>query len=423
MDGAGKVLRLGVVRDGELLEDRQVPRGQGVSVPSREAPLLLWDDGHYVLHLRDGMTGKLKLDGRPVDVRELGAGTVRLGPDDRGKIEIDGDRILFRFVSAPPPAALRLEQLDFRPPLLEDDDRGFVAVLSVALLLGTTLAGAVYNTPPPVLDVGLPDLSDFARQKVVIVVPTPTPDPDPTPPPKPLGTGTGGGGGRSADAVVDADPAPSSGARTPLSERSVLAQRLGSLGEHTRGEVVNPWSRGGGALAEKMAALEGSAEVSAFGSRRGTLPGPGDRVVVVDAVDLDDAVTLDKRPIVPVTPTLTMQEPELEDAALTGIGRVVQRYGGQLRHCFEKRLKEVPSLAGRVSLELVVSGEAVEEAVVVTNTTHDDAFAACIEARAARWKLVGVADGVARIPYVFEAVTSGTLRYGAAPMAGRLGRL
>lgn len=120
-----KVLRIGLVREGRVLEERVVKQRTNVTVgPSEKCTFVLAKHGvpsqfklfevvggQYVLSFLDGMSGRVAL---PTGVSELeqlrgqarrssdGVYQLRLTDDARGKVVIGDTTFLFQFVSPPP---------------------------------------------------------------------------------------------------------------------------------------------------------------------------------------------------------------------------------------------------------------------------------------------------------------------------------
>src|SRR5688572_27542015 len=120
-----RVLRIGVVRAGQVIEERVITDRSSVSAGPGEnstfvVPSRLLGKGHaifqragedYVLLFRDGMGGRVAL---PTGVSELdqikgqtprdadGWYRLALSEETRGKVDIDGTTFLFQFVLPPP---------------------------------------------------------------------------------------------------------------------------------------------------------------------------------------------------------------------------------------------------------------------------------------------------------------------------------
>ena len=95
------------------------------------------------------------------------------------------------------------------------------------------------------------------------------------------------------------------------------------------------------------------------------------------------------------------------------ITRTVRRYSGQLKYCYEVRLKEKPDLSGKVTLEWTVAEGAeptsiskVTDVKVTKNTTGDSELGSCFMAKLKRWRFPAETSGKASQPFTLSAVAS-----------------
>src|SRR5688572_28386727 len=193
-----KVLRIGSIQDGKIVQERLVKAGETVTVgespkntfvfPKTHLPgpsfLLFKPSGKgYILNFTSEMKGKIssggavvalqKLNEDPSVTRKNGVATLPLTEQDRGKISVDGITVLFQFVAPPPSKAVKpIQQLDFRPRLIEEDDPVFIGFLGVWSALGIVLAIWVWQADPVVLTI-----DDVPQRFVKLVV-----EPKPAPP-------------------------------------------------------------------------------------------------------------------------------------------------------------------------------------------------------------------------------------------------
>ncbi|MBI5489638.1 MAG: AgmX/PglI C-terminal domain-containing protein [Deltaproteobacteria bacterium] len=180
-----RVLRVGVIRDGRIVEERILRRRETITVGSSERshfvvadaglagrhPLFELREGvggeRYVLTIAGSMTGRIALGeagGGVMDFTELrasGKGTpgrrgleVPLDDGSRGKIVVGDTTLLFQFVVPPPVQPLPQLPASVRGGWLARVDSGFVTSLGVAmaahvaLLCGTMIP----NWPKPTLE-------------------------------------------------------------------------------------------------------------------------------------------------------------------------------------------------------------------------------------------------------------------------------
>ncbi|MBI5501461.1 MAG: AgmX/PglI C-terminal domain-containing protein [Deltaproteobacteria bacterium] len=188
-----RVLRVGVIRDGRIVEERILRRRETITVgPSERSHFVVADAGlqgrhplfelregaggeRYVLTIADGMTGRIGLGGVAAGVmtfeelRASGKGTpgrrgleVPLDDGCRGKVVVGDTTLLFQFVVPPPVQPLPQLPASVRGGWLARLDGGFAASLGVAmaahvaLLCGTMIP----NWPKPTIEELV--ASDFA---------------------------------------------------------------------------------------------------------------------------------------------------------------------------------------------------------------------------------------------------------------------
>jgi hypothetical protein len=169
-----KVLRIGIIQDGKILQERMIKANETVTVGEAakntfvfpktslkvaEFPLFKATRKGYELHFTDKMKGKISSGGAVVSISKLkndpsvkrsgGAFILPLTPQDRGKVTIDSVTVLFQFVAPPPVQAVKsFQAMDFRPRLIEDDDPVFFGFLAIWSALGFVLLIWVWRVHP-----------------------------------------------------------------------------------------------------------------------------------------------------------------------------------------------------------------------------------------------------------------------------------
>jgi hypothetical protein len=98
----------------------------------------------------------------------------------------------------------------------------------------------------------------------------------------------------------------------------------------------------------------------------------------------------------------TLDTSGLDAADQDGFHAVLAKYNGQVRSCYELRLKQNPSLVGRVEFEVTFAGGLVTRAEPYANTTGDGELASCVTARMAGWKGAPSLAGTIIVPYLFR---------------------
>ena len=122
-----KVLRIGVIQDGKIVQERLIKQGETVQVgespkntfvlpktdlPKGEFALFVYKNGAYQLQFTEAMKGTVSSNGAVVAIERLrtdpsvqssgGVWRVPLTEEDRGKVSIGDVTILFQFVPPPP---------------------------------------------------------------------------------------------------------------------------------------------------------------------------------------------------------------------------------------------------------------------------------------------------------------------------------
>lgn len=441
-----RVLRIGIVRDGRIVEERLIRPGQAVSVgesarndfilpPTHLEPRFQLfrptRDGGYALRLSGDMDGKLSFGDavRPLkelrdnEARRAGEGwELTLPPRARGKVVIDGVTVLFQFVPAPPePARARAS---FRPKLWEDDDPVYFGFLGLNAALAALAMIYVY-TRPPVNDLVVPEIPDrvlqFALQTPNVEEPPVEPVVDPNAPPEPsqeptppdevadridepmapaLRTEPRGGGTDPDEALADA----------VKNSALMRALMIGTTGDANNGERVEDLlgSREG-RYSDLDAFVREGREVVVYNDGPTFRQGSGnDDRRDADMGQLQDAtigdVGLGEGPGggTPTVASFTLGPPEDPLSSQT-VAAVIRAHSGQLKACYEAERKINPDTGGRlvVWFEISEDGSVVEATVLDNETGSNGAFEACVTRRFSRWSFAADDAGVHTYPLVF----------------------
>src|SRR5580698_9451950 len=187
-----KVLRIGLVAAGRILEERIVKQRTSVTVgPSEKSTFVVQAQlppqfklfeligGDYHLNFLDGMTGRVALASGISDLTSLkgqakrvgSAYQVRLSEEARGKIVIGETTFLFQFV-APPPVQPRPQlPLSVKGGVASQIDWNLTIIAAFSFLLHFGFVGAMYS------DWMDPVVNDDLSAALVHMVQTPEPPP------------------------------------------------------------------------------------------------------------------------------------------------------------------------------------------------------------------------------------------------------
>lgn len=434
-----KVLRIGIIQDGKIVQERLVKAGESVTVGESAKNTFVFPRTHlktpefllfqpagngYVLQFTAAMKGKISSGGAVVALQKVQRDpsvqkkgdvfSLPLSPQDRGKITIDSVTVLFQFVAPPPVKAVTpMQAMDFRPRLLEDDDPVFLGFLAIWSAFAVVLLIYVWNTEPREFDIDtIPDR--FTKIVVPPKDPTDTPEPEieeviesadavkkkeeepkePTDKPEPK------------DEKVEQAAKKEAKKEEVMQKSKLLLKLIATTGESKGGVVENLWDdheQGLGNLDAALAEAGGvTTDMGDAGPRSGS-GGRGDASTIgdigaggggstqVEAVDFKAAKVISQEG--------SMSELVGDGAAFKN---TVTKNLPQLKYCYESRLKAVPSLQGRVEFGWSVSGGKVEGLYLVSNSTGDAELADCMQKRIRRWSFPADAEGDVSWPFVFQ---------------------
>ncbi|MCB9672798.1 MAG: AgmX/PglI C-terminal domain-containing protein [Alphaproteobacteria bacterium] len=446
-----RVLFIGVVQDGKVVQERAMPAGETVTVGGASKatfafpdtpfgndafPLFQVQDGAYHFRYTEAVKGKITASGERISLdkaakegkvpQQGGVYTVKLDESDKGKVRLGSVTILFKFVEpaavgpAPPPVDLKL---DFRPRLIEDDeDPIFLGFLAIWIALGIALSILVNSVEPREYD--LEEIPDRFTKVVLDLPPPEIEEPEPEPEvddamavettaaatkPKPSDKPAE----QKSKAEQVADAKANEARKDKLAGESALfqamqAKMIGTTGENAKGSVLISNTDGDYSdIAERLAAAEAAGGPIGDGSRLrgadGVAGGTGTRDIGgVEAGEGGGGVAVGPGPALK-TPkgTVSAGALEVDGASVAGVSAVVRKYQGQLKYCYEKSLKSNPKLAGRVVVGWYVEDGAASDVYIADNTTGDDELASCIKSKVARWDFKDVEDGEAKSPFIF----------------------
>jgi hypothetical protein len=434
-----KVLRIGIIMDGKIVQERLIKAGESVtigdspkntfvlpktSLPRQDFPIFIAKANKYYLHFTEQMKGKVGSGGAVVGLEKVrtdpsvekeGAGwKLPLSEQDRGKVSIDNVTVLFQFVSAPPTASVKAPRVDFRPRLVEEDDALLFGFLALFSAIGLIFIIWVWNSE--VVEITSVDQIDERWTKFIVEQP---PEPVVT---EVVQTDDGSKKEEKKEAKVESEseaksnkPAKSAEERAAEAkakvEKSVMLQFLTTRGDSSEGSAKDLWAEGDAGLKDLDAALAGATGVKAADENsrglRGTGGGPGGDADIGEVGQIGGGnASVTEAPKVQVAVDVGEGEAdEMEQGDQATVKKTVQRYAGQLKYCYESRLKANPDLGGRVEIEWNIAGGRVTSASVFANTTGDSELADCIVGKIKRWTFPTEIEGEVLWPFIFKQKT------------------
>lgn len=450
--GDRKILRCGVVQNGQLIEERLLRKRAAVSLgqsprntfvvtaPGVPRALVLFEvhGGAYHLAFRPGLNGKLAVDGSVLDFRALREQKlarpvgdrylVPLDAQSRGKVVVGDVTVLFQFVAPPPRPAPATMPRAFRGGWLRLFDWPFVVALLASFVVQvfpiTWIVSQDYPEPPRGLD-ALPDRfvtmlidekppveEEKPEEKREEKDKNPEPKPEPKPKDKPEPTPVE----RTPEQVAEQKAVEMRRMQKAVRQKTILSV-IGTEGGDGPASFINTLRDGATdvAIAEAFDGTSGIEFAGAPTTERAVAGGEIGDVAGIDAGALRTSTerravtTGQKAPEVAVRGSVVAKD--VEESFGTGtldqreIKGVVNRRMGAINGCYEKQLKRNPKLAGKVGVQFTIleSGR-VGEVRIVEDTIGDGEVARCITARMRGWRFPPPAGGAVtvRFPFIFE---------------------
>lgn len=429
-----KVLRIGIIQDGKIVQERLVKANEPVtigdspkntfvvpksSLETSSFTLFKPAGKGYILQFTPSMKGKISAGGAVVALQKAaedpqvtqkdGVWSLPLTEQDRGKIQIDSVTVLFQFVAPPPPKAAKpIQQLDFRPRLLAEDDPVFIGFLGVWSALGLVLAIWVWSVDPAPVT-----LDDVPDEYVKLIVEPP--EVEEPPPIEPAPDASGPEKEVETEAQEQMKSAKTSGQKAKaeaarkdelINNSKLLLKLIGTTGASNNGVVANLWSdqeQGIGDVNSALQSTAGATTNAGDATRVGNMGGNG-AAGAGELGSIGGGQGGDANIKVVVKPKVSTAGGSI---ATTGdenqVKATVSKFSGQLQYCYEKQLKVNPSLEGRIEVSWKVAAGAVTgKPTVLANSTGDAELADCVSQKIRRWTFPADVEGDMSYPFLFQ---------------------
>lgn len=449
---AERVLRVGVLRNGTIVEERVIRERETVTVGSSEKnhfiiprvegmpsrfPLFEIAGKDYVLNFDPRMTGRVALPGgvqRLDDLRTSGGARdaggyhqIKLTDQSRGKVVIGDTTILFQFVNPPPPPPKPMLPASVRGGFGTSIDWTFTSFIVASFLLFFG-SGLMLESIDPVVEVEEAVLPpQFARLLFV----------EPQVPEEPEEIESEEGEETTAvdeapvkapSKVADASP---KGPPSSSAERAEATARIvASVGARAESLIMGVLGDGGGALSDALAhgavtanaldVLASAAGVqhadgaSAGQIRAGTGGGgsgqTGSLGQIAGSAQAGKQITTRG----PVEKQVTGKVGAARGTAIGGTGEfdanlvltMVKNRMSAIKSCYDRALRTNPTAAGRVKVEFTIQPNGtVSGARAVENTTGSDEVASCVVSTVERFRFNPGPQGGSvtfSYPFVFQ---------------------
>lgn len=444
-DASPKILRIGVIQNGKIVEERLVRKRENVTigqstknifvVPASNAlprtfTIFELTPAGYALNFSDQMDGRVSFGDQVVALPALRQGKAQkrgelwhllLNDKSRGKVVIGDVTVLFQFVTPPPVQPRPQLPPSVRASLMQNMDWMLVAVVAASFLLHFGFVIYLRNIDWP----RHPDVEEIPDCFVQMLVPKKIEEP------KPVVAQTddskkddkkdaakkdkGESKPKAAPKVRD----PEAEARAAAERRARLAadvQKMGVLkilGARGDNGTVADSVKGGDVSgdADKVFAQVGGVGVAGAGAGgglrsargaggSGSLRGGG----LLRASGPGEVGTGEKGGEKAVHATIKDSAPQDVDGSLdpSVIAREIRSRLGAIKACYEAGLKRNPNIGGKLQLRFEVSTVGkVTSAEIENDTMHDDDVASCIKSRVMTWRFPAPAGGSVQFSYPF----------------------
>ena len=450
-----KILRIGVIQGGKVIEERLIRRRAtvtfgtdakntfvftGAEVP-KTWPLFEVKGGAYSLVFGEKMDGRVSGEGGDVDFNSLKSQDLAqksgdkyrtaLNDGSRGRVQFGGDlTILFHFVPAPPVAAKPELPLAARGGWVKSIEPVFTTVLTLSFLVHALMTIVVFNVDPPP-----PPTAEDVKRLIARVTPpkieTPppppdvqTPDEDPTAgdkkkpkkeePKEPTpdeGAAKKGNPKKSAADRARAAEARRAAVRDAIQGKGLLAM-IGTKGAGS-GSVADVFKEGSSVGGDLQASLEGTQGVGqAQGDGAVTRRGAGGDGTGGSAAGVDDALATGgggavdsgskkKTKIVPRVKAADISEVDGQ-IDKKGVASAIRKRSAAFQQCYETALKSDSKLQGKLVVEFTINEQGrVNDTRVVKDGLNSPTVARCVQARLKSLRFPKPADGEVSVTYPF----------------------
>jgi len=438
-----KVLRIGLVLEGKIAQERLVRLGESVSIGTGSATFQVSDptlgaswevfafnksDRTYSLHVPESADGRMQWKGAIAslaDIRNGGGATLKgdawsyaLDESVRGKITLGKATLLFQFVPAPPEPVHAMPE-SLQPGFFDRDDPLFMSLLGAFGAIG--VAFMVFIASYDVPEAPQASVEDIVRLAVPRPIPRSVPKPqtavvdveEPKKDEKPKEEVTKPEPEQVTKPSAEAQPKPKPATRTEAlagTRLGALLKAVGTAGEGRAG--AGQTSLNFGNVAARSAGGAGAAGGALLlpagaGAPNGVVFGGGSVADVKSSGGgAVGAAVGSGGPTVAVRapPKTTEQAPADSDPDnQTCIGKV-RSYRNKISTCSSQAHSLNPKLAGSIKVKWDVTDGAVSGVSVLSNSTGDSGFAECVQRTIQTWKFPGMTCSVSG--YTWNLVAS-----------------
>lgn len=419
-DNSIRVLKIGLIQEGQLIEDNVLREREGLSIGTERANTLSFNEPSlpkkhqlientpqgFKLNLLPKMTGRLFIDNQTVDISDLIAGgklnkvgkgyELLLKPETKGKIALGDSTVLFQLV--PPLAPLGPVKLpkEIRGGLMRNLDMIFLIMLAVSALAHTGMVAYFRSIPfneEEVLNVEAEKFISTVKEEDIIVEKVEEEKGEEAKPGK-----KGGGGNKGEKTEVKVE------------QKGVLMLLSSAKGKGAVDDLLSNSGLGnkiGDALNSISGVKVGTAGDAGMGSTKGGAGGPGSgsgsEIGGLGSVGSGGTTGTGDRDAKKITAKL-----QTTGGGVTGkidaekVRGYIRNQLGGVRNCYEMQLKTDPNLQGKVKVIFSIGGTGdVASCAVSENTMSNSLVGDCVCRRVQRWRFPPPEEGTVTVSYTF----------------------
>src|SRR5688572_6753406 len=421
-----KVLRIGIVQRGKIIDERELKKRETVSIGThqkamfpvqsdalpRSFDLFDYDEKTYYVRFTDKMDGRIQLEGTKVQnfpeleaqgkvIQRGDSKAVEISDESRGKVVIGDVTVLFQFKASVPAPVRPVLPADVRGSLLQNIDAQFTGIFVAVAVLQISIV--TYARSLPYIEPTSIDEIDQSYQRLIM------PDRAPEPPKDAIAEEGAGEkekekgeepkkekGGKKGANKGKVDEEAANRARKEAIRKAVagkgLLKVLGAKGTgRDAGALADVFSDGGvtGELGDAFSGIQG-VDIASSGGESGTRGGGSGEGVGIGALGTEGGGSFETgtKSEYAVKGSVKEQTPDVDgELSQAEIAKVMRRQLNALRDCYERALKRNRKLAGKliIRFEILESGR-TSNIEFEDSSLNSPEVRQCIESRAKYWR-------------------------------------
>jgi outer membrane biosynthesis protein TonB len=435
-----KVLRIGIIQGGKIVEERLLKSRHAVTIGTGPKNTIVIPQSNlpasftvfpmagevYQLAFTERMEGRIQSGQGQADFGALVAQglakkqgehyTVPIHDEQRGKVVLGEVTLLWQFVAPPPPAVQPVLPDAAKGGVLRSIDRVFTGILAVSIVCHFGVLTALAKQPPRE-EVTLEEIPDRIA-KILI------PEKKQEPPKVEKKAEVAAEAKKEAkdDAAKkekEAMKTPEGQAKHAAAVKTAVASKgllkvLGALGPGTgQGAVADVFGHGGG-MGDVATALAGAGGVAiatdpggGSGRKGGEGGGPATIGDLATSGGAGGKVGYGTKSEVRVSGSVSAEAAEVDSADIDSskLGAFIRARQGAIKNCYEAALKRNPTLKGKIRIRFtILETGGISEISAIENSLGSSEVAGCIISIMRTWRTPFKPSGSATVefPFVFS---------------------